>query len=363
VLRVVLVTVGVLLGLYLIYLLRRPITWIVIAGFIALAVASPINWLSRRMRRGFAIALIYVALVLTPLLIAAVIVPPLVTEANNLVRQVPGYVTDLQDFVNKNERLRNLEEDYNITQKLEEEAGKLPGKLGGAAGVLSDIGLGIVNSLFAGITILIMSIFMVGSGGRFVDRTIRGRPAEQQAMMRRAADRIAGAVASYVAGALGQAVVAGVTAWIVLTILGVPYAPALALIMGLLDLVPLVGATLGAIVIGMVTVFNDFPTDTLVWIVWSIAYQQIENSVIQPRIQSHAVQVHPFVVLVAVLFGSTLFGVLGALLAIPFAAAIQICIREYRAYRAAVRAESVQPPPPRPGDAGPDGPSPSPARR
>ena len=99
--------------------------------------------------------------------------------------------------------------------------------------------------------------------------------------------------------------------------------------MFLLDLVPLVGATLGAIMVGIVTLFNDFPTATIVWAIWSIVYQQIENTVIQPRIQARAVNVHPFVVLVAVLFGSTLFGVLGALVAIPVAAAIQIAVREY----------------------------------
>jgi predicted PurR-regulated permease PerM len=360
--RIVLVVVASALALYLVYLLRKPLTWIVVAGFIALAAAPPVSWLSQRMRRGLAIAIVYVTIVLTPVLVAAIIVPPLVTEANNLVREVPTYAQDLQDFVQKNDRLRQLEEDYNITGKLQEEAAKLPGKLGDAAGVLSDIGFGIVNSLFAAVTVLILSIFMLGSGGRFVDRTIRLRPANQQAMLRRGADRIAGAVSNYVAGALGQAAVAGVTAWIVLTILGVPYAPALALIMGLMDLIPLVGATLGAIAIGIVTLFSDFPIDTIVWAVWSIVYQQLENNVIQPRIQSAAVQVHPFVVLVAVLFGSTLFGVLGALLAIPAAAAIQISVREYRAYQAAVRAEAAGPPI-QPGDAstGPDGPSPAPA--
>jgi predicted PurR-regulated permease PerM len=112
-----------------------------------------------------------------------------------------------------------------------------------------------------------------------------------------------------------------------------------------------------------VTLFGDFPTATIVWVVWSIVYQQVENTVIQPRIQSHAVQVHPFAVVVAVLFGSTLFGVLGALLAIPFAAALQICVREYRLYRAALAADALPPPPPPAGPvmAGPDGPTPAPA--
>lgn len=335
--RVVAVVVVAALALYLVYLLRRPLTWIVIAGFIAIAVSGPISWVEERIRRrGPAIALVYTAVILTPALVIAVLVPPIVKEANELADRLPAYAADVRQFVAENERLREIESDYDITGRLQEEAAKLPGKLGGAAGVLGDIGFGLVNSLFAGVTILILSIFMVGSGRRWVTAFIRRRPEGQQPMLRRSADRIGVAVGSYCAGALLQAAVAGVTAWIVLSILGVPYAPALALIVALLDLVPLVGATLGAIVVGIVTLFSDFPVDTLVWTAWSIVYQQIENTVIQPRIQSRAVQVQPFVVLVAVLFGSTLFGVLGALLAIPFAAAIQIIIREFAEYRRAV---------------------------
>ena len=135
-----------------------------------------------------------------------------------------------------------------------------------------------------------------------------------------------------------------------LLILGVPYALPLAVVVFLLDLVPLVGATLGAILVGIVTLFNDFPADTIIWAICSIVYQQVENTVIQPRIQARAVAVDPFVVLVSVLFGCTLFGVLGALLAIPVAAAIQITIREYNAFRNTPASElpppGVQPPDP-----------------
>ena len=116
---------------------------------------------------------------------------------------------------------------------------------------------------------------------------------------------------------------------LLLLILGVPYALPLAVVVFLLDLVPLVGATLGAILVGIVTLFSDFPIDTIVWTIYAIVYQQVENNVIQPRIQARAVQLDPLIVLISVLFGSTLFGVLGALLAIPVAASIQITIREY----------------------------------
>jgi predicted PurR-regulated permease PerM len=350
VLRVVLVVVAVVLTLALMYLLRRPLTWIFIAAFIAVALSGPVSFLSRRMRRGVAIALVYLGLILTPFVLIGLLVPPIVTQANNLVQNLPQYAEDLTRFVNDNDRLRQLQEDYDITGKLEEQAQELPQRLGDAAGVLSDIGLGIVNSIFAAVTILVLSIFMMGSGRRFLDAWAGRYPPEREAWMRRLFERIGNAIGNYVAGALLQATVAGVTSWIVLMILGIPYALPLAVIIFMLDLVPLVGATLGAIVVGIVTLFIDFPVATIVWVVFAIIYQQVENNIIQPRIQAKAVQLDPLVVLISVLFGSALFGVLGALLAIPVAAAIQITVREYTSQRraAAIVPETEPPPPPRP---------------
>jgi len=336
VLRAVLVVLAVALTLLLVYVLRQPLTWIFIAAFIAVAVAGPINFLQRYMKRGLAIALVYLGLILTPFILMGLLVPPIVEQANNLVQNLPRYAREVTEFVNGNAQLRSLQEEYDITGRLEEEASKLPGRLGDAAGVLSDIGLGIVNSIFAGVTILVLSIFMVGgSGRRFLNAWARQYHPEREAWLHRLFERIANAIGNYVAGALLQATIAGVTSWIVLLILGVDYALPLAVIVFLLDLVPLVGATLGAIVVGLVTLFSDFPIDTIVWSVYAIVYQQVENNVIQPRIQARAVQLEPLVVLISVLFGSALFGVLGALLAIPVAAAIQITIREYLTLRRA----------------------------
>jgi predicted PurR-regulated permease PerM len=343
ILRVVVTVLACVLALYLVYLLRKPITWIFIAGFIAIALSGPVNFLQRRMRRGAAVALVYLGLILIPILIMAALVPPIVTQGNNLAQSLPDYARDFTEFVEDNERLRQLEADYDITGKLEEQAAKLPARLGDAAGVLSDIGVGVVNSLFAGITILIMSVFMINSARGWLDAFADRYPPERSRWLRRLFDRIGATVGNYVAGALLQATIAGALAWIMLLILGVPYALPLAVVVFLLDLVPLVGATLGAIIVGIVTLFSDFPVDTIIWVIFSVIYQQVENTVIQPRIQSRAVAVHPFVVLVSVLFGSTLFGVLGALLAIPVAAAIQISIREFAAFRD-TPAEQMPPP-------------------
>jgi len=331
--RTVLIVILSVLALYLLYLLRKPIGWIVIALFIAVAVSGPVNFLARRMRRGLAIAVVYVALLLAPVLLGSLIVPPFVSQLNRLVDNVPEYVADLQDFVQDNEQLRSLEEDYQIVDNLEEKARELPGRIGDAAQVLGDLGLGVVNSVFAGVTILIMSVFLVSSGPAWIRALIHLQPDERGERMERAMYRIGDAVGNYVAGALFQATVAGILTFLVLTVLGMPFAAPLAVIVALLDLIPLVGATIGAVLVGIVTLFNDFPTTTIVWIVWSIVYQQVENTVIQPQIQKRAVQVHPFVVLVSVLFGSTLFGVAGALLAIPVAASVQILIREAWQFR------------------------------
>lgn len=352
VLRVVLVVLGVVAALWLVYLLRQPLTWIFIAGFLAIAVSGPVTFLHRRMGRGAAIAIVYLGLILIPVLVAAMLVPPVVEQLNLLVENLPGYVADVQDFVAQNDTLRRLEEDYNITAELQKQASTLPGRVGDAAGILSSIGLGLVNSVFAGVSILVLSLFMVGSGGGWLHWVAARQGPQREVWLNRLFDRIGNAVGNYVAGALGQALVAGLLSYFVLLILGVPYAGSLAVVIFLLDLVPLVGATLGAIIVAVITVFNDFPTATIVWVIWSVIYQQVENNVIQPRIQAKAVQVHPFVVLTSVLFGSTLFGVLGALLAIPVAAAIQIAVIEYNEFR--------KPPPPAPPAAPPPAAEPAP---
>jgi predicted PurR-regulated permease PerM len=345
VLRVVLVVVSVVLTLVLMYLLRQPLTWIFIAAFLSIALSGPVTFLSRRMRRGFAVAIVYLLLILAPFALIGLLVPPIVTQANNLVQNLPEYAQEVSEFVNENERLRQLQDDYDITGRLQEEASKLPARLGDAAGVLGDIGVGLVNSVFAAVTIIVLSLFMLSSGRRFLDAWIREYQPEREEWWHNLFGRISNAIGNYVAGALLQATVAGLTSWIMLMILGVDYALPLAVIVFLLDLIPLVGATIGAIVVGVVTLFSDFPVDTIVWAVFAIIYQQVENNVIQPRIQARAVQLDPLVVLVSVLFGSALVGVLGALLAIPVAAAIQITYREYRAERKALAPAVARPGP------------------
>jgi predicted PurR-regulated permease PerM len=355
--RIVLVIVCVAISLYLLWRLRKPISWVLISVFLAVALSPPVNYLARSMKRGFAIAIVYFGLLLVPILLIALIVPPLITEGNNFADNVPQYADDVTEFVQKNKRLRELNADYDITQKLQDEAGKLPNRLGGAAGTLRDIGFGIVNSLFALLTILVMTAFLLGSGKQWTDRMIASRPPEQRQRLRRSLDHMSSAVSGYVAGALTIAVIAGTATFIVLTILGVPFSGPLAVLAGLMSLIPLVGATIAAVLIGVVTLFEDFPTATIIWTIWAIVYQQLENNLIQPQIQKRTVNVHPFITIVAVLFGGTLLGIMGAIAAIPIAASIQILVREYVDLRTISLKSPKQPPP----SAAPPPPDPAPA--
>jgi predicted PurR-regulated permease PerM len=344
VLRTVLIVLCVVLTLYVIYLLRKPLGWLVVATFLAVAMSGPVNLLARRFHRGLAIFLAYLGLLAIPVLLAAILVPPIVNGVNDLAAKAPEYAAEARDFVDKNKRLRELEDDYGVITRVEEEARKLPEKAGTAAGTLTDIGVGVVNSIFAGLTILILSIFMVANGRQWVTRALELQPHDRAARLERALDRIARAVGNYVGGALAQATVAGITAFIVMKILGIPFAGPLAVLVGVADLIPLVGATIAAVLVGIVTLFADFPLDTILWAGWAIVYQQLENTVIQPQIQRRAVDLHPFLVLVSVLFGSTLFGVAGALLAIPAAASVQIAVGEWWQFRQAGRAQLVPDP-------------------
>jgi predicted PurR-regulated permease PerM len=326
--------VAVVIGLYLVYLLRKPIGWLLIATFVAVALSGPVALLSKRMRRGFAITITLLGVLLIPAAAIAIIVPPLVREGSNLIHRVPEYAREFTQYVNDNERLQRLNEEYDVTRKVQDWANELPSRIGDAAKLLGDLGVGLVNSVFAAVTIFIMVAFILGSGPRWVRGILALQPERRAKRLGKTLESMAQAVGAYVAGALLQALLAGITTFIVLTILGVPFAAPLAVLTALFDLIPMVGATLGAVVVGIVTVFADFPVDTIIWVIWAIVYQQLENNIVQPRIQNRAVGIHPFGIIFAVLCGGTLLGIPGALLAVPVAASLQIAAKDWWEWRA-----------------------------
>ena len=318
---------------YIAYLLRRPLGWLVIAAFIALAVADPTEFLARRVPRPLAVASVYVALVTLPALLAAVLVPPIARDAAEFASEVPAYTSQAREALADNAIFRAVDERFDLQQRLNELAAEAPSRIGDFAAALSSIGFGVIDSLFALITILILSVFMVASGPRWKRAALRLVPDEHRPRTERALGRIASAVSGYVRAQLTIAMIAAIAGYLVMTLLGVPFREPLAVLIAFASLIPVIGSALWGITVALVTLVDGFPTTTILWVIWAVLYPQFENYVLQPQLQKRAVQVEPFVIIVAVLFGGTLLGIVGALLAIPAAAAIQIALSEWWRWR------------------------------
>jgi predicted PurR-regulated permease PerM len=327
--RVFLTVAGLAGSLYLLFLVRNVLGLIAIAVFLAIALGPPVDFFDRRMPRWLAILAVYVSVVVGIVGIGLLVVPPIVSQVEALAQDIPGYLDDLR----ANKTFKRYDNRYHITRKLREQAGKLPEALGTAAGALRDVTVGVFSALVKLITVLTITFFLLLDGTRLVDFAFRLAGPRREARGRAIAADIYQAVSGYVAGNLAISLIAGLVTYFTLLILGVPFAVPLAVLMAFLDLVPLVGATIGGAIILAVTLFNDFPTSSIVWVVVLIVYQQIENNVIQPAVYRRTVAVHPLIVIIAILIGSSLLGVLGALVAIPVAAAVQIVVSDLWSHR------------------------------
>ena len=335
--KIVLVACGVLAGLYLLYQIRVVVGLVLIAIFFALAIAPVVNWLNdRKVPRWAAILLVYLGVAGGIFGVGLVVVPPIVSGVNNLSNDLPGYVDDLR----KNETFRDYDNKYNITEKLKDQADQLPSKLGDAAGTLRDVTVGVFDRLVQLFSILVITFLLLMDGPKILQFAFRQLPDEREARVRAVASDISDAISGYVFGNFVISVLAGLVTYLTLTILDVPFAAPLAMMFGFFDLIPLIGATLGGIIIAIVVAFVDFPTALIVWAIVMIGYQQVENNLIQPVVYGRTVQIHPLVVIVAVLIGATLLGVLGALVAIPAAAAIQSAVRDWWRFRHGATAQA-----------------------
>jgi predicted PurR-regulated permease PerM len=356
VLSVAAVLLGVAMALWIVWVSRRVLTWVFVALFLALALNPAVHFLQQRglRRRGAAAAVIYITAILVVAALAALFVPPLVDQATDLGKAAPGYV---EDITAGRGPLGFLESDYHLVDKVQKAVDKNGGNFLGSAGTVVDVGRGVVTGIVGFITILFLTLFMILEGPAWLERGIGLMPAEQRPRWRNVGQRIAATVSGYVTGNLLLSVIAGFASTIALLILGVPFALALGLVVAVLDLIPLAGATLAGILLGAVG-FLTSVTAGIVMVIFFVLYQQLENHVLQPLVYGRTVQLSPLVVLIAILIGTEVAGILGALAAIPVAGTLQILLQDWLEHRrmneeeggpAAVAAETVEPmdtPPP-----------------
>jgi predicted PurR-regulated permease PerM len=341
---VALLTTAVVLGaIFLLWQVRTFVGWFVIALFLAAVLNPAVNWLQRRhrlMKRPLAIGLTYLGVLVALLLVVGIFVPVLVDQINGFIKFV---TTAANAPEGPTEYIKGLAKDNGLGglfQRFSDQLDELRKQLGEAfQNLLSasgQIAISVAGMIAALATVLTLTFFLLLGSDRYVNAWVGLFPEAHRPLVRRLLSQSAGAISGYVTGNLAISVICGVTTFVVLLILGMPYAAPLALLVAVLDLIPLVGATLGGALLVIVGLFVE-PWKAVVLLVYIVVYQQVEGSVLQPLVYSKAVQLNGLVILVALLVGGQLLGIPGALLAIPVAEIIRILITEIRDYRRTAR--------------------------
>jgi predicted PurR-regulated permease PerM len=324
--------VAVAVVLEVIWIARHVLTWIFISLFLAMALNPAVGWFQRHgvKRRGIAAAITYLLALAFLAGIGITFVPTLVSQVNDFVQKLPDYV---HDITHGQGRLGFLETKYHIQERIES-AVKDGGaaKVLGLSGVALSVAKGVVSIVVAALTIAFMTFFMLLEGPTWVDRFYGLMSERSEQRWRKVGGDIYRTVGGYVTGNLLISLIAGSLTTLVLLIMGVPYAVALGLIVAILDLIPLAGATIAAILIGAVAFLHSVPAGIVV-VVFFVVYQQVENHVLQPIIYGRTVQLSPLAVLISILVGAELAGILGALAAIPVAGSIQVLILDWLHHR------------------------------
>jgi predicted PurR-regulated permease PerM len=314
--------------LHVIVIARSVIVYVLIAIFLTVAINPLVAWLMRRgiRSRGIAAGTACLLVLIAIAGIGYAFIPTLVDNVNNFVDAAPGYVHDL---TRGRGRLGFLETKYHVVERLEHYV-KHGGakKLLGLSGAAISVTKGVLNFIVGTVTVAFLTFFMLLEGPAWMERFYGLLPRESQARWRTVGHEIYRQVGGYVTGNLAISVIAGALATFALLILGVPFAIALGLLVALLDLIPLVGATFAAVVVVAVAFLHSLPAG-IVMIVFFILYQQFENHILQPLVYNRTVALSPLTILVSILVGAEVAGILGALAAIPVAGAIQVVILDF----------------------------------
>jgi predicted PurR-regulated permease PerM len=314
--------------LHIVSIARQVIIWILIALFLALAINPLVELLQRRglRRRGIATSVAILLVLLGLAAVGALFIPTLVDNVNKFVDAVPGYVDDLTKGKG---RFGFLETKYHVVEKVREQVQNGGAKrLLGLSGAAVSVTKSVISIVVGTITIIFLTFFMLLEGPVWVERFYGLLSAESQPRWRKVGSDIYRQIGGYVTGNLVISLIAGTLTTLVLLVLGVPFAVALGLIVAVLDLIPLAGATIAAIIIGIVAFLHSIVAGIVV-VAFFIIYQQVENHVLQPLIYHRTVALSPLAILIAVLVGAEVAGVLGALAAIPVAGAIQVVLMDF----------------------------------
>ncbi|GAB3673961.1 AI-2E family transporter [Angustibacter aerolatus] len=318
---------GTLLAIGLLYEARRTVVWLVVAAFFTVALYPVVSWIERHVRwarRSVATLVVFLVVLLVIAGLATAFAVPLAREGTQFAAQLPqtiddaragrGPIGDLLERTNALQYVQTHQEQIrSIAQNLTTPA----------AGVLRGVATGVAGV----VTIFVLAYLMVLEGPKVVDGLLHLMNPRTAERVRRVGSDCAGSITGYISGNLLISVICGVLTYATLKIVGIPFAGLIALFVAVADLIPLIGATLGAVVACLAALVDSVPSFVVVAIFF-VLYQQLENHLLQPLILARTVKLNPLAVLVAILVAVELAGILGALLAIPVAGMIQVISRD-----------------------------------
>jgi predicted PurR-regulated permease PerM len=322
--------IGVLTALLLWTILGRlttVLTLVVVAFFLVLTLNPLVEVLTRRgLKRAGAVTIVFIGLVAVFTLLGLVVVPPVIGQGTELAAKAPDYL----DQILSSSIVKDLDQHYDLVDRIQGEFNKrlsdgnfISQVFGGVLGV----GAAVIGGIFQAFTVLVLTLFLLGSFPRVKQGAYAVIPASRRPRVVSLSEEIMRRTGSYAIGQVAVATINAVCSWIMMMIVGIPYAAVLAVAVGFLGLIPMVGATIGAAVVCLVGVFDE-PKKAIIAAIYYVIYQQLENYVVAPKIMQRTVSVPGAVTVVAALAGGTLLGVLGALLAIPVAAGLLLIYEE-----------------------------------
>jgi predicted PurR-regulated permease PerM len=322
--RAVLVVLATWIAVLIIVTLATPLTWILVAAFLAIGLTPVVEKLQRRLwgKRGLALGMLSLATILVFVLVGSRLVPALVYQTQEIIEALPQYQTLAAQG---NNPLAQLVDRYNLIQVLENSKDKILAFFTASFGTIFTGAAGLLTGFFT--TLTFTAYFIIG-GPEWIETLKKSRLSRQYRHHEKTLELMGAAISNYVIGNLLTSGFAMATSFVVMVLLGIPTPLPLSFLYGVFDIIPIVGATLGGIMLVVIALFQS-TTAAVIMVVFIILYQQLETVWIQPRVYGRALNLPNVVVLIAAILGGTLAGLIGALLAIPLAACVRVAIIAY----------------------------------
>jgi predicted PurR-regulated permease PerM len=333
--RTIAATIGMVLATVVAVLVvmrvERVLVWLAVSLFLTTALWPVVAFVQRRTRlpRSAAVLAVFVLAMLVIAGIGTLMIAPVVTQGRDFFANLPDYVAQARAGRGP---VGELVTRFNLDQLAARNEAKLRQGAAGLGGSAAHV-LGIIANTLAGVaSIVVITFLMLVEGPRLLAGGLNAVEGRRRSRIEQVGRDCAHAVTGYMAGNLVISVICGVLTFIALTVLGVPYAGVIAVFVAVADLIPLVGATIGAVVAVAVAFLHSVPAG-IGTAVFFLVYQQLENHLLQPLILSRTVKINALAVLVSILVGVELAGILGALLAIPVAGIVQVLLRDLYDHR------------------------------